>query len=80
MQTLLDYAKSLNAKSLSKVSGPNGAFISIVLSDGGKITLPVGKRSQAGKLSEYNILIASDTNQAIATVNHYEEVEMLQLD
>ncbi len=80
MQSLVEYAKALGAKSLNKVNGPNGAFISIVMKDGNKITLPVGKKSQAGSLSEYNILVTTDTNQAIATVNHYEEVEAMLLD
>lgn len=78
MKKLITYAKELGAKSISKVNGPNGAFISMTMSDDTKQTLPVGKRSQAGKLDEYNVLIA-EGGQAIATVNHYEAVETMAL-
>ena len=80
MKSLINFAKEKGAINISKVNGPNGAFISLTLRDNTKMTLPVGKRSQAGTISEYNILIASDTNQAIATVNHYEEVETFSLE
>ena len=78
MKKLITYAKELGAKSISKVNGPNGAFISMVMSDDSKMRLPVGKRSQAGKLDEYNILIA-DGGQAIATINSYETAETITL-
>lgn len=78
MKKLITYAKELGAKSISKVNGPAGAFISMVMADDSRMTLPVGKRSQAGKLDEYNILIA-ENGQAIATVNSYETVETVEL-
>lgn len=79
MKSLIDYAKEeLNAVSLKKVVGPNGAFISVTNAEGETSTLPVGGKSQAGKLAEFNILITDD-GQAIATVNHYEEEESLEL-
>jgi hypothetical protein len=74
METLFSYAKSNGAKSLDKVVGPNGAFISMKMIDGTTKTLPVGGKSQNGKLSEYNILITDD-GQAIATVNEYKTAE-----
>ena len=40
--------------------------------------MPVGKRSQQGTLESFNVLITED-GTAIATVNHYEEVESLEL-
>ncbi len=78
MKKLITYAKELGAKSISKVNGPNGAWIAITMPDSSVTKLPVGKRSQAGKLDEYNILIA-DNGQAIATVNSYETVETIEL-
>lgn len=78
MKTLLSYAKELGAKSISKVNGPKGAWISMTMYDDTRQTLPVGKRSQAGKLDEFNVLIA-ENGQAIATVNHYEAVETVEL-
>ena len=78
METLLNYAKGLGAKALDKVQGPNGAFISMTMSDGGKKTLPVGRKSQNGTLREYNILVTED-GQAIATVNEYKTSESISL-
>jgi hypothetical protein len=78
MKTLLDYLKELGAVKASVVSGPNGKFISYVLANDTKATLPIGKNSYAGTLSTFNILIATN-GQAIATVNSYEEVESMDL-
>ena len=78
MTTLINHLKSIGATSCSKVVGPNGAFISYITPQG-KGSLPIGKKSQEGSLSDYNILIAEDSGQAIATVNNYEEVESLAL-
>jgi len=80
MKKLLEYLQDAGAKFIRKVSGPNGAFISYTTDSWDNsdsiFTLPVGKRSQNGKLSEYNVLI-TDEGQAIATVNEYETVEEL---
>ena len=75
--TLVEYAKENGFTSLKKVVGPNGAFITLIGVEGTS-TLPVGKKSQSGKLSEYNILITDD-GQAICTVNEYKEEEALEL-
>ena len=77
-QSLIEYAKAQGAVSLDKVRGPNGAFISLVDADGGKTTLPIGKKSQDGSLADYKILITDD-GQAIATVNSYSNVETMEL-
>ncbi len=78
METLLEFCKKLNAKKVTKVNGPNGAFISIIKGDDTTMTLPVGKRSQVGTLSEYSILVA-ENGQAIVTANNYEVAESLDL-
>ena len=75
---LIAYAKQLGAVSLVKIAGPNGAFISLLMKDGSKQTMPVGKKSQEGKLVDYNVLITDD-NVAIATVNNYVEQESIAL-
>lgn len=72
------YAKEQGAVSMQKVVGPNGAFISCKKQDNTSFTIPVGKRSQNGVLSAYNILITDD-NQAIATVNEYRVAETVTL-
>ena len=88
MTTLVDYAKAQGAKSMQKITGPNGAFISLTTEidkmiahtkeDKKAFTIPVGRKSQAGKLGEYNVLITSD-GQAIATVNQYSAEESMDL-
>jgi hypothetical protein len=85
MKTLINYAKELIAQttgdtkpSLNLIKGPNGAFISITTKDAKRITLPVGKKSQNGTLTEFNVLITDD-GQAIATVNQYEQLESVEL-
>ena len=77
MKNLIDYLKELGASTVKLIHGPNGAFIAYTIGDK-EHTLPVGKKSQAGTLSEFNILIAED-GQAIATVNQYKQVEELEL-
>jgi len=78
MKTLLDYLKELGAVKASVVAGPNGKFISYVLANGAKGTLPVGKRSYEGTLATFNVLITEE-GQAIATVNSYVEEETMDL-
>ena len=78
MKTLLDYLRELGAVKASVVSGPNGKFVSYILANDTKATLPIGKNSYAGTLGTFNILIA-DNGQAIATINSYEEVESMDL-
>lgn len=75
---LIQFAKNQGATKMSKVVGEKGAFISCTKADGTTFTLPVGKRSQTGKLSEYNVLIAAN-GQAIATVNSYVTEEEITL-
>lgn len=75
---LIAYLKELGAKTAEKVVGPNGAFVSYAMADGTKGTIPVGKKSQEGKLSEFNVLIA-DNGQAIATINQYKAVDSIEL-
>ena len=75
---LLDFLRQQGAVTASKVVGPNGAFISYETKKGAKSTLPVGKKSQAGTLAEYKVLITDD-GQPIATVNDYSVEETLSL-
>lgn len=75
---LTDHAKKLGAVSIVKIKGPNGAFMSLLMKDGTKQTMPVGKKSQEGKLADYNVLIA-DNGVAIATTNNYVEQESVTL-
>ena len=77
MEKLIDYLKNLGASTVKLVHGPNGAFIAYNI--GGKEHhIPVGKKSQAGTLREFNVLIAED-GQPIATVNQYKDVETIAL-
>jgi len=78
MKKFIVYLKENGFATAVKVVGPNGAFISAVMPDGAKSTFPVGKRSQNGKLADYNLLLTDD-GQAIATVNEYKQVETLSL-
>ena len=78
MKKLITHLKELGATgTVNLVNGPNGAFISYSINNE-KHTMPVGKRSQQGTLESFNVLITED-GTAIATVNHYEEVESLEL-
>ncbi len=79
MKKLIEYLKEQGCITASIVAGPNGKFISATKENGDKLTMPVGKKSQNGTLAEFNVLIADDTKQAIATVNHYEEIETLSI-
>lgn len=79
MKNLIEYLKEQGCITASVVAGPNGKFISATKQNGDKLTMPVGKKSQNGTLAEFNVLIAEDTKQAIATVNHYEEIETLAI-
>ena len=78
MKKLTVYLKELGFVKAELVKGPNGAFISATKPDGSKSTMPVGKKSQNGTIGEFNVLIA-DGGQAIATVNHYEAIESVDL-
>lgn len=75
---LIDFLRQQGAVTASKVVGPNGAFISYETKKGAKSTLPVGKKSQGGSLSEYKVLITDD-GQPIATMNNYSVEETLSL-
>ena len=76
--TLIDFAKEKNGKTINKLTGPNGAFISIVCKDETSFTLPVGKKSQSASIAEMNILITDD-GQAIATANLYTVEDTVSL-
>ena len=78
LMDLITFLRQQGAVTASKVVGPNGAFISYETKKGAKETLPVGKKSQAGTLSEYKVLIADD-GQPIATMNDYSVEETLSL-
>lgn len=78
MKSLLVYLKEQGAVKAQVVKGPNGAFISATKGDGSKFTLPVGKKSQGGRLAEMNVLITDD-GQAIATANMYEVTQEVAL-
>ena len=78
MKKLKVWASEQGATSLSKVNGPNGAFISMTFADGSKKTIPCGKRSQNGTLDTYNVLETDDKN-FIATVNEYKVAETIAL-
>lgn len=76
--TLIQHAKGLGAVKIEKVKGPNGAFMSLLLADGKKVTMPIGKKSQEGKVADYKVLIA-DNGTAIATTNNYSTEEAVDL-
>ena len=78
---LIDYLKAQGCVSASIINGPNGDFISAKKADNSVFTMPVGKRSQAGKIAEMNVLLV-ETKQgdlAVATMNNYHEVETVTL-
>jgi hypothetical protein len=77
--TLAVYGKENGAIKLEKVNGPNGAFISFTKADDSKFTVPCGKKSQVGRLSEYRLFKTDDDNM-IATVNNYEVEEELVIE
>ena len=77
MKKLIDYLKELGASTVKLIHGPNGAFVAYTIGDK-EHTMPVGKKSQAGTLREFNILITED-GQPIATVNQYKVAETVAL-
>ena len=77
MKKLIDYLKEIGASTVKLIHGPNGAFIAYTIGDK-EHTMPVGKRSQAGTLREFNVIIAED-GQPIATVNQYKVAETVAL-
>mgnify|MGYP003665140204 FL=1 len=76
--TLIEHLKAAKAKKVTKVTGPNGAFLSIVGKDDKVFTMPVGKKSQEGAIADYNVLISED-GQAIATINNCNDEESMEL-
>lgn len=80
---LIDFLKERGATNVSKVNGPNGAFLSVTNADGTTSSMPIGNKSKDGKLAEYQVLATQDkvTGETIhiATVNSYETVESLAL-
>ena len=77
MKKMIQYLKELGASKCTLVSGPNGRFVRYTIGTE-QSTLPVGKKSQNGTLEEFNVLITED-GTAIATVNHYEDVQEVEL-
>ena len=77
MKKLIDYLKELGASTVKLIHGPNGAFVAYTIGDK-EHTMPVGKKSQAGTLREFNILITED-GQPIATINQYKVAETVAL-
>ena len=75
---LLDFLRGQGAVTASKVVGPKGAFISYATKKA-TFTLPVGKKSQAGKLAEFNVVFGEKDNQPIATISDYSVEETLSL-
>ena len=78
---LTDYLKSKGAVKASLVNGPSGDFVSAKRADDSVFTLPVGKKSQGGKIAEMNVLLV-ETNEgevAIATMNNYSVVDEVTL-
>jgi hypothetical protein len=75
---LLTFLRQQGATTASKVVGPKGAFISYATKKG-TFTLPVGKKSQAGTLAEFNIVFGEKDNQPIATISDYSVEETLSL-
>jgi len=56
MTTLVDYAKSKQAKQIKKIVGPNGPFMVLLNETGEKIdSLPVSKNSRDGKIDDYRV-------------------------
>lgn len=79
MESLIDFLKARKCVTAEKVVGPNGAFIVAKDKKGNQIiSLPVGKKSQEGKLADYNVLETED-GAFIATVNNYSTEETLAL-
>ena len=80
MKKLLDYLEfNVNDENhgIEKVIGPLGNFISFTKDKWvTKESMPIGKRSQNGRLADYNVLVTED-GTAIATVNEYKVGESL---
>jgi hypothetical protein len=72
--SLVDYLKGLGCVKAAILTGPKGDFISGSKSNGERVTLPVGKKSQGGDINAMRVLITED-GQAIATMNNYEVVQ-----
>ena len=80
MKKLLDYLEldfTNENHGIEKVIGPLGNFLSFTKDKWvTRETMPIGKRSQNGRLAEYNVLVTED-GTAIATVNEYQVGESL---
>jgi len=78
---LTDYLKSQGAVTASLVNGPNGDFVSAKKADSTTFTLPVGKKSQGGRLTEMNVLLVPTESGevAVATMNNYSTVDTIEL-
>lgn len=76
---LTEFLKAKGCVSAELVAGPNGNFVSCkTVND--SFTLPVGKKSQGGKLVDMNVMIVTNedgSEQAIATINNYETVDSI---
>jgi len=79
--TLAVYGKENGAIKLEKIVGPSGAFISFTKADDSTFTVPCGKKSQVGRLSEYRLFeTGSPECEYVATVNNYEVEEELVIE
>ena len=80
---LVDFLRSQGCKSVDKINGPNGAFLSVTNADGTTSTMPIGNKSKDGKIADYEVLHTTDkeTGQpmVIATLSQYETTESLEL-
>ena len=80
MKKLLDYLEhefTNENHGIEKIIGPLGNFLSFTKDKWAtRETMPIGKRTQNGRLAEYNVLVTED-GTAIATVNAYQVGESL---
>ena len=74
-QYVCDTYKKENIAEVNKMSGDNGAWISIKLKNGEQHALPVSKKeaSQNADINDYNIFITDD-GVAIATISSVQQV------
>jgi len=78
---LIEYLReTYEITDVTKMNGPNGAFISFIDGEGNKNSLPVGGKSQEGKLADYSALEITKedgTKMVVATTNNYVTEETL---
>lgn len=77
--TLAQWLREQGCVKATKLTGPNGAFISWNHKDGSRNTLPVGSNSQDGKLADFGLIQTAD-GVLIATVNNYEVDDTMEFN